>query len=47
MQHTVIAFFDTYPQAEAAREALVAAGIVREDVALRAKCEPTYASDAT
>lgn len=47
MQHTVIAFFDTYPQAEAAREALVAAGIVRDDVTLRAKCEPTYASDAT
>jgi hypothetical protein len=47
MQHTVIAFFDTYPQAEAAREALVAAGIAREDVVLKARCEPTYASDAT
>lgn len=47
MQHTVIAFFDTYAQAEAAREALVAAGIAREGVTLQAKCEPTYASDAT
>jgi hypothetical protein len=47
MQHTVIAFFDTYPQAEAARDALAAAGIAREDVTLKAKCEPTYASDAT
>ena len=47
MQHTVIAFFDTYPQAEAARDALFAAGIAPENVALKAKCEPTYASDAT
>jgi hypothetical protein len=47
MQHTVIAFFDTYPQAEAARDALVAAGVAREGVTLKAKCEPTYASDAT
>jgi len=47
MQHTVIAFFDTYPQAEAARDALVAAGIAHEDVSLKARCEPTYASDAT
>lgn len=47
MQHTVIAFFDTYPQAEAARDALVAAGIAYGDVALKARCEPTYASDAT
>lgn len=47
MQHTVIAFFDTYPQAEAARDALFAAGIAPENVVLRAKCEPTYASDAT
>lgn len=47
MQHTVIAFFDTYPQAEAARDALFAAGITPENVALKAKCEPTYASDAT
>ncbi|HEX7682647.1 MAG TPA: hypothetical protein VF446_03775 [Trinickia sp.] len=47
MQHTVIAFFDTYPQAEAAREALVAAGIAYGDVTLKARCEPTYASDAT
>lgn len=47
MQHTVLAFFDTYPQAEAARDALVAAGIAQEDVVLKARCEPTYASDAT
>jgi hypothetical protein len=47
MQHTVVAFFDTYPQAEAAREALFAAGIAPDSVALKAKCEPTYASDAT
>ncbi len=47
MQHTVVAFFDTYPQAEAARDALVAAGIAHEDVSLKARCEPTYASDAT
>lgn len=47
MQHTVIAFFDTYPQAEAARDALVAAGVAYGDVQLKARCEPTYASDAT
>jgi hypothetical protein len=47
MQHTVIALFDTYPQAEAALEALLAAGLARDDIALRARCEPTYASDAT
>jgi len=47
MQHTVIAFFDTYSQAEAAREALVAAGVSSADVTLKARCEPTYASDAT
>lgn len=47
MQHTVIAFFDTYPQAEAARDALFAAGLAPDNVVLKAKCEPTYASDAT
>ncbi|WP_162878101.1 hypothetical protein [Trinickia diaoshuihuensis] len=47
MQHTVIAFFDTYPQAEAARDALLAAGIAPADVTLKAKCEPTYVTDAT
>lgn len=47
MQCTVIAFFDTYPQAEAARDALFKAGIAPDNVALKAKCEPTYASDAT
>lgn len=47
MQHTVIAFFDTHPQAEAARDALVTAGIAERDVVLKVRCEPTYASDAT
>lgn len=47
MQHTVIAFFDTYAAAETAREALVANGIARESVALQARCEPTYVTDAT
>lgn len=47
MQHTVIAFFDTYSQADTARDALVAAGLARDDIALQARCEPTYASDAT
>lgn len=47
MQHTVIAFFDAYPQAEAARDALVAQGLARESIALQTRCEPTYATDAT
>ncbi|MGV2288281.1 hypothetical protein AAHK20_06160 [Trinickia sp. YCB016] len=47
MQHTVIALFDTYPEAEAARDALVRAGFDRNGIALQARCEPTYASDAT
>ncbi len=47
MQHTVIAFFDTYAGAEEARDALVAAGIARTSITLQARCEPTYATDAT
>ncbi|RKP48381.1 hypothetical protein [Trinickia fusca] len=47
MQHTVIAFFDTYALAEAARDALLDAGLAREDITLQMRCEPTFASDAT
>lgn len=47
MQHTVIAFFDTYAAAEEARDALVATGIARTSITLQARCEPTYATDAT
>lgn len=47
MQHTVIALFDNYSQAEAARDALVKAGFDGDGIALRPRCEPTYASDAT
>ncbi len=47
MQHTVIAFFDTYDAAERARDLLVAAGLTRESISLQARCEPTYATDAT
>lgn len=47
MQHTVVAFFDTYAQAEAARDALVAAGLGSDSIALQARCEPTYATDAS
>ncbi|WP_206996515.1 hypothetical protein [Trinickia mobilis] len=47
MQHTVIALFDTYPEAEAARDALIRAGFDRDGIALQARCEPTFASDAT
>lgn len=47
MQHTVIAFFDSYAAAEEARDALVAAGVARASITLQARCEPTYATDAT
>jgi hypothetical protein len=47
MQHTVIALFDSYDEAEVARGALVSAGFERDDIALKPRCEPTYASDAT
>ncbi|GLU33397.1 hypothetical protein WKR88_17530 [Trinickia caryophylli] len=47
MQHTVIAFFDTHAEAEAARAALIGAGLAAERIAMQARCEPTYATDAT
>jgi hypothetical protein len=47
MQHTVIAFFDIYSQAEQARDMLVGAGIPAASIALQARSEPTYATDAT
>jgi hypothetical protein len=47
MQHTVIAFFDTHAKAEQARDMLIAAGLPSESIALQARCEPTYATDAT
>jgi hypothetical protein len=47
MQHTVIGLFDTYKQAEEARDTLVEAGFTRGDIALQTRSEPTYASDAT
>jgi hypothetical protein len=47
MLHTVIALFDTYREAEAARDALVTEGFARDEIALKPRCEPTYANDAT
>ncbi|HTI17604.1 MAG TPA: hypothetical protein VL598_08065 [Trinickia sp.] len=47
MRHTVIAFFDTYVGADEARKALLAAGIADESMAMHARSEPTYATDAT
>ncbi|MEX3958455.1 hypothetical protein [Trinickia sp. EG282A] len=47
MQHTVIAFFDTYDAAERARDMLIAAGLTTESISLQTRCEPTYATDAT
>jgi hypothetical protein len=47
MQHTVIAFFDTHARAEQARDTLIAAGLASDAIALQARCEPTYATDAS
>jgi hypothetical protein len=47
MQHTVIAFFDTYARAQQARDVLIATGLASESIALQARCEPTYATDAS
>jgi hypothetical protein len=47
MQHTVIAFFDTYARAQQARDVLTATGLATESIALQARCEPTYATDAS
>jgi hypothetical protein len=41
MRHTIVALFDTYGQAEAARETLVRAGFARSDIELQAQPEPT------
>ncbi|WP_345815641.1 hypothetical protein AAGS40_15355 [Paraburkholderia sp. PREW-6R] len=44
MQHTVIGLFDTYTQAEVARETLVQTGFAREAIELQANAEPTVGS---
>jgi hypothetical protein len=44
MQHTVIGLFDTYMQAEAARDTLVQTGFAREKVELQASAEPSVGS---
>jgi hypothetical protein len=44
MQHTVIGLFDTYMQAEAARDTLVQTGFAREKVELQANAEPSVGS---
>jgi hypothetical protein len=45
MRHTVIGLFDTYTQAESARDALVQTGFARADVELQANPEPRSAAD--
>ncbi len=47
MQHTVIAFFDTDSRAQQARDVLIATGLPSEAISLQARCEPTYATDAS
>ncbi|SDR42738.1 hypothetical protein SAMN05443245_5883 [Paraburkholderia fungorum] len=44
MQHTVIGLFDTYTQAESARDTLVQTGFARESIELQANPQPTVAS---
>lgn len=44
MQHTVIGLFDTYMQAETARDTLVQTGFAREKVELQANAEPSVGS---
>ncbi|MFL9895464.1 hypothetical protein SAMN02787142_6026 [Burkholderia sp. WP9] len=44
MQHTVIGLFDTYSQAEAARDTLVQTGFARETIELQANPEPSVGS---
>ncbi|OLL31942.1 hypothetical protein BTH42_09950 [Burkholderia sp. SRS-W-2-2016] len=44
MQHTVIGLFDTYPQAESARDTLVQTGFARDKIELQASPEPTVGS---
>lgn len=44
MQHTVIGLFDTYMQAESARDTLVQTGFARETIELQASPEPSVGS---
>ena len=44
MQHTVIGLFDTYTQAEGARDTLVQTGFARETIELQANPEPSVGS---
>ncbi|ABE35919.1 hypothetical protein DR64_5369 [Paraburkholderia xenovorans LB400] len=44
MQHTVIGLFDTFSQAEAARDTLVQTGFARETIELQANPEPSVGS---
>ncbi|SDR51360.1 hypothetical protein [Paraburkholderia tuberum] len=44
MQHTVIGLFDTYMQAETARDTLVQTGFAREKIELQANAEPSVGS---
>ncbi|RZF31585.1 hypothetical protein EVC45_00535 [Paraburkholderia sp. UYCP14C] len=44
MQHTVIGLFDTYMQAETARDTLVQTGFARETIELQANAEPSVGS---
>lgn len=44
MRHTVIGLFDTYGQAEAARDTLVQTGFARETIELQANPEPSVGS---
>jgi hypothetical protein len=44
MQHTVIGLFDTYTQAESARDTLVQTGFARESIELQANPEPSVGS---
>ncbi|MCC8393749.1 hypothetical protein LJ656_14225 [Paraburkholderia sp. MMS20-SJTR3] len=44
MQHTVIGLFDSYPQAEIARDTLVQTGFARDKIELQASGEPTVGS---
>ncbi|HEY2019892.1 hypothetical protein [Paraburkholderia sp.] len=44
MQHTVIGLFDSYPQAESARDTLVQTGFAREKIDVQANPEPSVGS---
>src|SRR5579864_4503725 len=44
MRHTVIGLFDTYSQAETARDTLVQIGFARETIELQANPEPSFGS---